>query len=216
MDVPYVTFTLQDNLVIEGESVHVLKAIECYKLNDKEAKTVRTGDVWRTGFMLPTGAVLSSSPIGSYQKDNESKLLLFNTDVRLRSTLQWGRVRLSAREPNVVRWIHDVQYLDDTIQFEINIGKGAGAGVQNVELSRIERQFFGYNKYRVVRHRSNWRSQDPAPAKRLVLLEHMPIDDEYRSRLDDSYWGLNPYILGEVIDSLMILKYWLIALLCAL
>ena len=211
VEVPYVTFTLPETHKVEGKPVRVLKAIECYQLNDKEAKTVQTGDVWRTGFISPTGEVLSSLRGYSYQKDNESRLLLGNTDVRLRSVLQWGRIKLSATETNAVQWTGEAQYLDDTIWFKDFL---IDLGVIEVNLGRIQRQLVGHNNYGVVRpHR--YYSDGPVPAERLVLLKHAFIN-KCKTQLDNTYWGLNPHILGEVSDGLIIWKSWLHTLLCAL
>lgn len=153
----------------------------------------------------------------NYRQDDETVgVLKGNTDVRLKNTV-WGRVRFSETTEIVERWIDDAQYLDDTIQFRVN----TGFGVQNVLLSRVQRNLLPndqrrprkkHNEYRVVRPRRN------APARRLPFLDPFPINQECRRYLDDTYWGLNPDILDpmEVSDSLMVWKSWLHALLCGL
>lgn len=143
---------------------------------------------------------------GYLPEDNESKLLLYNEDERLPNR-PWGRVRLSEKK-TVGGWTGDAQYLDDFIQFRT----GTSSGVENVTLSRVRRELLPNeqrtgrarkiirpNEYRVVRKD---RSKDK-PAETMTLRRNKPIQ-KCRLELHDTYWGLNPDILGKVSDSLMI------------
>ena len=167
--------------------------------------------------------MLSSSVIAKpkgRQKVGESKLLLHNKDVRLSDGL-WTEVKISA--PGTTAEWPKARYLDHVLQL---LPEGT-SGVEKVNLTRlwrkfmpIERKRFGIhradlkrNAYRVVR--DSYVPYNLRPAKTLPMLDILHID-ECRSYLDDTYWGRNSAILGDVSDSLMIRESRLHVLLCAL
>jgi hypothetical protein len=168
--------------------------------------------------ILILGSSVIVMPARSNDYFQENKFLLENEDERLQNSL-WGRVRLSTKD-TVDGWGGDAQYLDDVIQFQT----GTSFGVENVTLSRVVRELLPNtqrtgrareiirdNEYRVVRKdRSKHK-----PAVTITLLGPVPIQ-KCRSQLHNTYWGRNRDILGKVGDSLMMWKYLLHALLCAL
>jgi hypothetical protein len=177
MDVPYVTFTPPDQL--RG---NVLKAQEYYILDDTD--------------------------LDYHQEDGKSEVLQGNMDVRLRNTV-WGRVILSTTKKTVKTWTDDARGLDDAIRF-----LGPGLGVEKVEPSRLKRKLLAngprarrsgerkHNEYSIIRQ---YRHGD-MHAERRVILQPTPIDSKECRYLHDTYWGLNPEILGLVSNSLMIWK----------
>ena len=197
VEVPYVIFNpkLEDK---KGKTL--LKAQDSYKLNGVEAAMVND-------------ALVKDDHL---QKDWESAALLGNTDMRLINTL-WSRVTFKlATDMAETKWTNDAQYLDDVLSFRVDAGLRVDGllSVGGVTFSRIKRQLQGKSSYSVVRPHEGSDDQDQ-PAERVVLLS-LSLNDECRPHLDDTYWGLNPEILGKVSDSLVIWKCLPHALLWAL
>ena len=161
--------------------------------------------------------VLSSSVMAmpvepSVQPNGECKLLRGNTDKRLQNTV-WGWVILSeTQETPGTTWSDNAKSLDVALRFVVtDVGS-----VQGVELSKVKRALLPnkrrgpmptqrkHNEYRVVRPVQDNGATNQGPAKRYVVVKPMPINEESRQYLDDSYWGLNSKILGRVSASLVI------------
>lgn len=160
--------------------------------------------------------VLSSSVMAmpSLQQNGVSKPLQGNTDVRLQNTV-WGRVMLSeTQETPGTTWSDTAKSLDVALRF---VGTDVGS-VQDVELSKVKRALlpdkrhgpmpkeWKHHEYRVIRRIQENGATNQGPAERFVFIKPMPIDEECRQYLHDSYWGLNPGILGWVSASLVIWK----------
>jgi hypothetical protein len=167
--------------------------------------------------------VLSSSVIakGRLRKYGKTELLIHNKDAFLPKGL-WSLVELSAPVTDDTRAgaLPSRLHLDQVIQFE-----GGALGVDKVYRRQIKRKLMsdrdkifenernpgavdtrrGIDTYRVVRTRygdRNGKNNRPAPT---VVEEPILIEDS-APYLDNTYWGRNTKILGEVSDSLMIWK----------
>ena len=152
--------------------------------------------------------VLSSSLVAVrgnpyHQPVGESKPLIGNQDLRLEETY-WTQVEISEQgtAASAATWPKDeerITRLDNVIRFE-----HGNLGIEKVHLSHIERKWkpkkrgMQIKSYRVLRsHYRNPRPAEITPSKPVDIMS-------CRSNLDDTYWGLNPKILGTVSIRFMI------------
>jgi hypothetical protein len=193
VEAPYVTFISAEQL--RRKKVTVLRAEDCYILDDQEIGKVRAGYVWPA----------ERRPPGYYQRDDKSEVLLGNIDVRLLDGL-WAR----AEGGTAATWA-EARRLDDVIQFK----NETSSGVDKVKLYKINRELMRevrqdrlHYKYRVVRRPAGrylgYARDIIPPTEPLALEQDLVINSE--SHLHNTYWARIPEILGCVSDSLMIWK----------